>query len=209
MLATFAKGILIGVLVSAPMGPTGILCVKRTMHQGRKEGLLTGVGATLSDLIYAAITFLFIGMLIHFLESNDALLKLIGSIIMFFFGIYLIKSTPRDVMDNTSSGSPWRTIISAFLFTLSNFSILGFYIALFSRFNLISESEGLSFLTFLAAMLGIASGALLWWTCITYLVSLMRERFRQGSLRSFIYIIASIFILISLVGIFDAIWQYL
>ena len=50
------KGLIIGIVVSAPMGPVGILCVQRTMHKGRLYGLVTGLGASLSDLFYAVVT---------------------------------------------------------------------------------------------------------------------------------------------------------
>ena len=53
---TIVKGLIIGVLVSAPMGPVGILCVQRTLNKGRWYGFVTGIGATASDLFYALIT---------------------------------------------------------------------------------------------------------------------------------------------------------
>ena len=50
------KGLLIGIIASAPMGPVGILCIQRTLNKGRWEGFATGAGASLSDIIYAIIT---------------------------------------------------------------------------------------------------------------------------------------------------------
>ena len=50
------KGFLIGVLASAPMGPVGILTVQRTLNKGRWEGFATGIGASISDILYAIIT---------------------------------------------------------------------------------------------------------------------------------------------------------
>lgn len=50
------KGILIGIVASAPMGPVGVLCIQRTLNKGRWYGLVTGIGATISDFIYALIT---------------------------------------------------------------------------------------------------------------------------------------------------------
>ena len=56
MLGIVSKGIIIGVLVSAPMGPIGMLCIQRTLNKGRWHGFVTGLGAALSDVIYAALT---------------------------------------------------------------------------------------------------------------------------------------------------------
>ena len=50
------KGILIGIVASAPMGPVGVLCIQRTLNKGRWYGFVTGIGATISDFIYALIT---------------------------------------------------------------------------------------------------------------------------------------------------------
>ena len=63
MLGIVSKGIIIGVLVSAPMGPIGMLCIQRTLNKGRWHGFVTGLGAALSDVIYAALTCLSCGQL--------------------------------------------------------------------------------------------------------------------------------------------------
>lgn len=62
MLGIVSKGIIIGVLVSAPMGPIGMLCIQRTLNKGRWHGFVTGLGAALSDVIYAALTCLGMGV---------------------------------------------------------------------------------------------------------------------------------------------------
>ena len=70
MLGIVSKGIIIGVLVSAPMGPIGMLCIQRTLNKGRWHGFVTGLGAALSDVIYAALTCLGMGVVVNFVEAN-------------------------------------------------------------------------------------------------------------------------------------------
>ena len=77
MLGLISKGIVIGVLVSAPMGPIGMLCIQRTLNKGRWHGFVTGLGAALSDVIYAALTCLGMGVVVNFVEANQAPLQLI------------------------------------------------------------------------------------------------------------------------------------
>ena len=72
MLGIVSKGIIIGVLVSAPMGPIGMLCIQRTLNKGRWHGFVTGLGAALSDVIYAALTCLGMGVVVNFVEANQA-----------------------------------------------------------------------------------------------------------------------------------------
>ena len=94
MLGLISKGIVIGVLVSAPMGPIGMLCIQRTLNKGRWHGFVTGLGAALSDVIYAALTCLGMGVVVNFVEANQAPLQLIGSIVLGIFGYYIFQSNP-------------------------------------------------------------------------------------------------------------------
>ena len=94
MLGLIIKGIIIGILVSAPMGPIGMLCIRRTLYKGRWHGFVTGLGAALSDVIYAALTCLGMGVVVNFIEANQAPLQLTGSIVLGIFGFYIFRSNP-------------------------------------------------------------------------------------------------------------------
>ena len=94
MLELFIKGIIIGILVSAPMGPVGMLCIQRTLNKGRWHGFITGIGATFSDIIYAVLTCLGMGVVINFVEANQQPLQLAGSIVLGLFGYYIYRSNP-------------------------------------------------------------------------------------------------------------------
>ena len=82
------KGMLIGMIASAPMGPVGILCVQRTLNKGRIYGLATGIGAAVSDIIYAGITGFGMGFVMAIIndEQNKFYLQIIGSVILLCFG---------------------------------------------------------------------------------------------------------------------------
>ena len=94
MLYTIIKGFAIGILVSAPMGPIGVLCIQRTLNRGRWSGFVTGVGASLSDLVYAVLTGLGMSIVVDFVASNQSLLQIIGSFVLVGFGVYLYKQNP-------------------------------------------------------------------------------------------------------------------
>ena len=98
MLGLVSKGLVIGILVSAPMGPIGMLCVQRTLNKGRWHGFITGLGAALSDVIYALLTCLGMGVVVNFVEANQTPLQLLGSLVLGVFGYYIFQSNPNGIL---------------------------------------------------------------------------------------------------------------
>ena len=82
------KGILVGVIASGLMGPVGVLCIQRTLKKGRWYGFATGIGAAVSDIIYAMITGFGMSFVMNIItnERNLFYLKLVGSVMLFLFG---------------------------------------------------------------------------------------------------------------------------
>ena len=87
------RGLAIGVIISAPMGPVGILCIQRTLDKGRRTGFYTGVGAALSDLFYCLLTGFGLSFIQDFLEKNTAVIQLFGSAVLVGFGVYLDRKS--------------------------------------------------------------------------------------------------------------------
>src|SRR5690554_114691 len=138
MLEIIYKGIIIGIIVSAPMGPIGILCVQRTLNRGRLHGLATGLGAMLSDLIYASATLIGLGFIDDFLNNNQLLIQSIGSIVIILFGVALFYTNPMKVVKPKAKIPETRynqDFATAFFLTLSNLAIIFLFISLFARFQ--------------------------------------------------------------------------
>ena len=129
------RGLLIGILVSAPMGPIGMLCIQRTLNRGRWPAFFTGVGAGLSDLIYCLLTGLGLSFVTDFIQSNQSVLQVIGSIVLIVYAAYLFGANPSRALQPSSmqTGSYWKDFGTGFLFTFSNPLILFFIIGLFAR----------------------------------------------------------------------------
>ena len=90
------KGLLIGIMASAPMGPVGVLCIQRTLNKGRWYGFITGIGATVSDLIYALFTGFGMSFVMDFIQNERSrfILQICGSIVLLLFGVYCYRSDP-------------------------------------------------------------------------------------------------------------------
>ena len=199
------KGFLIGVLVSAPMGPIGLLCVQRTLDKGQWHGFFSGVGAAFSDVFYAGFISLGIGFIIDFITINQYILQIIGSILLMVFGIYVFRSNPfkriHEPGENDNSYS--QDAITAFFLTLSNPMIIFLFIALFARFNFIAPEEKL--FSILLGLVSILVGALSWWFLITFLVGKLRKIMNLKSLLIMNRAVGTLIIILSVYFLFSLI----
>ncbi len=201
MLGIISKGIIIGVLVSAPMGPIGMLCIQRTLNKGRWHGFITGLGAALSDVIYATLTALCMGVVVNFVEANQAPLQLAGSIVLAIFGYYIYQSNPvrslRRRREKTKM-SFTQDFITAFLLTFSNVLIVLLYLGLFARFGFILPEYPVWQVMLGLVCIGI--GAVLWWFGITYFISKLRKWFNVRGIWLLNRVVGSVIIVLSVIG---------
>lgn len=200
ILDLLVKGLIVGVVVSAPLGPVGVLCIQRTLNKGRWYGFVTGLGAALSDIGYALITGYGMSFMDDFLAKNQVLLQIFGSIMLFFFGIYTFRSNPVQSIRPVSStpGSYLHNFVTAFFVTLSNPLIIFLFIGLFARFSFVMPGSPIGFQ--LVGYLAIVLGALLWWFGITYFVNKVRTRFNLRGIWILNRVIGIVVMLISVAG---------
>lgn len=203
------SGLLIGVLVSAPMGPVGMLCIQRSLNKGRWPGFFTGVGAAISDLFYCLLTGLGLAFIQKFINDNAALLQIAGSFMLVGFGIYLYRKNPAVAISKpaTTRNNYWGDFVTGFLFTFSNPLILFFIISLFGRFNfLLPEHTHFHYLVGYTALL---LGALLWWFVVSYGVNKLRRYFNLRTLRLLNRTIGIIIMAMAVYGIYSGIQDYI
>lgn len=171
------KGMIIGIVASAPMGPVGVLCVQRTLNKGRWYGFATGVGAAISDLIYAAIAGFGMSFVVDIIENPVVAywIKVAGSILLFIFGVWTFRSNPaqqiRPVSKNKSNLV--HNFITGFLVTISNPLILFLFVAMFGQFTFVVNN----FVPQIVGYVFIVVGALIWWFGLTWLINKVRNRF--------------------------------
>ena len=199
------RGIAIGMLISAPMGPVGMLCIQRTLDKGRRAGFFTGVGAALSDLFYCLLTGFGLSFIEEFLKENQDVIQLIGSGVLIAFGVYLFKKNPAKSLNKkvTEEISPKKNILGGFLFTFSNPLILFLIIGLFARFNFLMPE--IKFVPYIVGFIFIFLGALCWWWIVTFGIDKVRSHFNIRSMWLINRIIGVIILLFAIVGIVTSI----
>jgi len=197
------KGLIVGVVASAPMGPVGVLTVQRTINKGRWFGFVTGVGASLSDLLYALITGLGMSFVMDFVSNPQTLhwLQLMGAVMLFGFGYYTYRSNPIKDLHPSSNrrGTYLHNGITGFLVTLSNPLIIFLFVALYARFAFIVPGR-----PFEQTMgyIGIMVGAISWWFWLTYSINKVRAKFELKGIIWLNRTIGVVVMVVSLLGFY-------
>ena len=209
ILLMIIRGLAIGILVSAPMGPIGVLCIQRTLNKGRWSGFFTGLGAALSDMIYCLLTGLGMSFVIDFIETNQNILQIVGSVALLIYGFYLLRKNPAGSLKapKQKKASYPQDFITGFLFTLSNPLILFLIISFYARFNFLSPDY--HYYHYLIGFLFIFVGALLWWFIITFFVNKIRSKFNVRSMWLVNCIIGIIILLMAAFGLISGIKDYI
>ncbi len=200
------KGLLIGFIVSAPLGPVGLLCIKRVMNRGLFQGYATGVGAALSDGFYAALAAFGLAFVMNFLIREEHWLRLIGGLFMIGIGIFWLikKKTYEDFKEAPAkSHHIGEAFSTAFLLNLADPLLLIVYIAIFSGFGLSNASH--SFTSALSLVVGVIMGAAAWWFVLVHTVLIFRKKLTAHALfvinriMAYLVIAFGVFVLVTLV----------
>lgn len=202
------KGMLIGIVASAPMGPVGVLCIQRTLNKGRWYGFVTGIGATVSDFIYALITGFGMSFVMDLINNNQNrfILQITGSILLMVFGVYCYRSDPTKKIhvSGNKKGTLIHNGVTAFLVTFSNPLIIFLFMATFAQFAFVVTDHPLHMCV---GYFSIICGALLWWFGLTWLIDKVRGKFDNSSIVIINKIIGSIVMIFSLIVLIGTVFN--
>ena len=182
------------------MGPVGVLCVQRTLNKGRWYGFITGIGAVLSDIIYAAITGYGMSYVMDVLSNQQTkmYLQIVGSVMLLAFGLYTYKSDPTKKIHNSGNGKGtlFHNGMTAFLVTFSNPLIIFLFLACYAQFAFVMPNHPFEMVV---GFLSIVFGALLWWFGLTWLIDKIRGKFDANGIKIINQVIGSIVVLCSVI----------
>jgi len=179
-LAIFGRGVLMGLAVAAPVGPIGLLCIQRTLQDGRIQGLVTGLGAATADAFYGFVAAFGLTFISSFFLKQQQWIALLGGLYLCFLGLRILRSTPPDVAVKSEHGGLLQAYSSTFLLTLTNPVTILSFVAIFAGMGLAQSGDGYLEATLL--VLGVFCGSAAWWLLLSGGVSLIRGRFNARAM---------------------------
>jgi len=169
MLTLFLKGLIIGLAIAAPVGPIGILCIQRSLQNGFKIGLMTGLGAASADGTYGLIAGFGLTAISSLLITYQFWIRLLGGLFLLYLGIKLFRTHSKNLQTQSHDSSSLHAFGTTYLLTLTNPTTILSFIAVFVGLGLGTTSTTYSDAFIL--VLGITIGSALWWLFLSSFVA--------------------------------------
>lgn len=185
MLPILLRGIVIGFSIAAPVGPIGVLCIRRSLAEGRLAGLVSGLGAATADAIYGSIAGFGLTFISVFLINQTILLRMIGGAFLLYLGVKTFVAKPAHleygVEEGAEKASMKKNYVSTFLLTLTNPLTILSFTAIFAGLGLgVSEPGNIVYAG--ALVTGVFLGSAAWWFLLSWFASLFRNKLNTTSL---------------------------
>lgn len=189
----FLKGIAIGFAMAVPVGPIGIMCIRKTLTEGRLRGLVIGLGAATADLFYASVAAFGLTFISDTLISQRFWIRLVGGALLLFLGIRIFRALPKDPKIHINDSGILRSYLTTVFLTLTNPLTIFAFLAVFAALGLDSELKYFSASVLVA---GVFIGSCLWFLILSSGTILFRNKLDIDGLR-WVNKIAGILIIIS------------
>ena len=181
LLEPFLRGAVVGLSIAAPVGPIGVLCIRRALSGGWKLGLATGLGAAVADALYGCVAALGLDTVTRFLTAGAVYLGVGGGLFLCWMGIQTWRSRPlAGPGESTASVDLVQALGSTVFLTLANPATLLSFTAIFAGFGVGSSLPRTAIPDWIA---GVFSGSATWWLMLSGGVASLRHRFNPGWLR--------------------------
>jgi threonine/homoserine/homoserine lactone efflux protein len=177
-LEIFLKGIVLGLTVSMPLGPVGILLINRTLKRGILSGFFSGLALATADTMLAIVAGLGFSFVIGFINEEKTILTMIAGVVVILIGIKVFRSNPvKDFRNNDKvNESYWRDFLTVFALSIANPYTILIFVAFFSTIHSYGNIRP-ALIPFILTS-GIFIGAIFWWFSLSYFVSIFKKKIR-------------------------------
>ena len=189
----FLKGLIIGFGMAVPIGPVGILCIRKTLVGGHLSGLIIGLGAATADSIFGSIAAFGLTFVSDVIASQHFWLRLVGGGILLFLGIRTFRAKRKDPVVPYENKGMLGSYLSAFLLVLTNPVTIFAFVAVFAAFGL---GHKLFVVSACILVIGVFTGSGLWFLILSYVATTFRKKLDSDGLR-WVNRIAGVLIILS------------
>ena len=179
-LSLLPRGLAIGLAIAAPVGPIGVLCIRRSLTDGRSVGLATGLGAATADALYAALAAFGLTALGQAMSDHATWVRLVGGLALCYLGIKTLRAAPAVLGDGAVGraqlAGAYATTVGL---TLANPATILSFAAIFAGLGAAQGGGGAAALL----VLGVFPGSALWWLVLSSGAGLLRGRLGPTALR--------------------------
>ncbi len=179
-LPVFLRGIAIGFSIAAPVGPIGVLCIRRTLVEGRATGLAVGLGAAVADAVYGAIAGFGLTAVSSLLVRQQGWLRLGGGLFLCYLGVRTFVARPAERAAGGTGAGRLGAFASTFGLTLTNPATILSFVAVFAGLGIAGAGSWREAGLLVA---GVFLGSALWWLILSGTVGALRTRLDAAILR--------------------------
>jgi threonine/homoserine/homoserine lactone efflux protein len=170
------KGLILGFSIAAPVGPIGLLCIRRTLAEGQLSGFVSGLGAATADAFYGFIAAFGLTAISSLFLNFELPIKIIGGLFLFYLAAKISFSKPAEkAAKGDTNTSLFKAYLSTVFLTITNPSTIISFIAVFAGLGIGVSAHDYSGATF--TVLGVFCGSILWWLILSTFVGLFKHKF--------------------------------
>jgi threonine/homoserine/homoserine lactone efflux protein len=190
----YLRSVGIGFAIAAPIGPVGLMCIRKALADGRSAAWVAGLGAALADTVFGAAVGLGLGAVAHFLQGHAATLKILGGLFMIAIGIHTWRAAAVALEPAEGKGpGVLRDFLSTFAITITNpgtmLGVSGVFVAMGAAARPVDMAQSWQLVA------GVFCGSALWWAMLTEMTVLVRARFTPERMRLFNHISGALLML--------------
>jgi threonine/homoserine/homoserine lactone efflux protein len=197
--ACLFKGIIVGFSLAAPVGPIGLLCVRRTLAHGGWRGFVVGLSSASADVVYAIIAAFGVTLISDFVAGHQQWLRLVGGIFLLALGFYIFRSRPVTHVPSKWINREARVYFSTLLLALANPLTLFAYAGALSGIGIENIRSDRIYLAVL--VVGVFLGSLLWSSLLTTLARIFKEKISTRGLGIVNKVAGSLLMLFGAIGL--------
>ena len=209
IIESIAKGFIVGIGASIPLGPLGVMCVQKTLSKGRISGIVTGLGASVTDTVFASLAILSLALIQQFVRDNEVSVLFYGGLAVIAIGLKIFLTNPvKQIRRNRGGKKLFEDFLSSIIMTITNPGAIFLILGLFAFVGLDVDGRSSGDVIF-AALLGVFLGANAWWIILSTSINIFRNKFRLKQLLMINRVAGIIIMVLGLFSVAEGSWRFI